>query len=281
MLLAMALGIGAGVLLGPAVGLFEPAAATLITNWLALPGQLFLALVQMIVIPLVFASIVLGMAASDNLGTLCEIGLKVVAFLLSTTFIAVLLGMAVMLLMVYLIIYRVLTGRPVLAFLAAVRDVQLLAFSTSSSAAVMPVTIKTAEEKLGVDSVIAQFVVPLGTTVNMAGTVLYQVAATLFLAQVFTVDVGLGSLLLVAVLAIGASIGSPGTPGIGIVILAMLLGTIGIPAADIVLIIGVDRILDMSRTLVNITGDLIASTIVTPKLAPVTGVERKAAPERA
>lgn len=174
---------------------------------------------------------------------------------------SVVTGLMLMIL-VYLIIYRVRVRKSPLHFMHAARDVQLLAFSTSSSAAVMPVTIKTAEEKLGIDSSVSQFVIPLGTTVNMAGTALYQVAATLFLAQVFQVDVGLSSLLLVAVLAIGASIGSPGTPGIGIVILAMLLGSIGIPAEGVALIIGVDRILDMARTLVNVTGDLVACSVV-------------------
>jgi len=96
----------------------------------------------------------------------------------------------------------------------------------------------------------------------MAGTALYQVIATLFLAQVYQVDVGLSGLLLVVVLAVGASIGSPGTPGVGIVILAMMLGSVGIPAEGVALIIGVDRILDMCRTTLNVAGDLVAASVI-------------------
>ena len=126
-------------------------------------------------------------------------------------------------------IFAVVRRRSPLVFLRASRDVLLLAFSTSSSAAVMPLTIRTAEEGLGVQQSVARFVIPLGTTINMAGTALYQVIATLFLAQVYQVDVGLSGLLIVVVLAVGSSIGSPGTPGVGIVILAMMLGTGGHP----------------------------------------------------
>src|SRR5690606_20150660 len=112
--------------------------------------------------------------------------------------------------------------------------------------------------RLDVRPAIAQFVIPLGTTINMAGTALYQVIATVFLAQVFAVDISTSQLMLVVVLAVGASIGSPGTPGIGIVILSMMLVSVGIPAEGIALIIGVDRILDMCRTTLNVTGDLVA-----------------------
>jgi Na+/H+-dicarboxylate symporter len=159
-------------------------------------------------------------------------------------------------------LYALLVRRSPLDFMRASRDVLLLAFSTSSSAAVMPLTLRTAEEKLGVSRSVSRFVIPLGTTINMAGTALYQVIATLFLAQVFQVDIGLPGLLLVVVLAVGASIGSPGTPGIGIVILAMLLDSVGIPAEGIALIIGVDRILDMCRTTLNVAGDLVAASVI-------------------
>jgi Na+/H+-dicarboxylate symporter len=180
---------------------------------------------------------------------------------MSVYVLTVLLALALALVML-LAIYAVVMRRSPLAFLRAARDVLLLAFSTSSSAAVMPLTLRTAEEGLGVPRSVARFVIPLGTTVNMAGTALYQVIATLFLAQVFQVDIGLAGLLLVVVLAVGASIGSPGTPGIGIVILAMLLDSVGIPAEGIALIIGVDRILDMSRTTLNVAGDLVAACVV-------------------
>lgn len=403
-MLAMFLGIATGLLLGPNVGLVAPDLAALISNWLALPGYVFLALIQMIVIPLVVASIILGMASSDSMESLRSVGLRAGAFFIITTLAAVLIGMVVALLvqpglyidaaslqadlgmvlqeseavpppgfalqdlparltemipsnplrsgleqnmmqvvifailvgvavvslprqhqkpllellasvqevtmvvvrwamlivpfavfgllaqittrlgldalfgmglyvltvvaglvlvlLMYLVIYRFSVRKPAGVFLANIRDAQLLAFSTSSSAAVMPLTMQTAEARLGVSAAIARFVIPLGTTINMAGTALYQMVATLFLAQVFGVEVGLAALLLVVFLAVGASIGSPGTPGIGIVILSMLLGSVGIPVAGIALIIGVDRILDMCRTTVNVTGDLVAATVL-------------------
>jgi len=126
----------------------------------------------------------------------------------------------------------------------------------------MPVTMKTAEDELGVRPAISRFLIPLGTTVNMEGTALYQGAATVFLAQTFGVDLSLGALVLVVVTAVGASIGTPATPGVGIIVLAMVLETAGIPTSGIALIIGVDRILDMSRTAVNVTGDLTACTVM-------------------
>ena len=141
------------------------------------------------------------------------------------------------------------------------RETLLLAFSTSSSAAVMPLTIKTAGE-LGVRQSVAQFVVPIGTTINMDGTALYQITAVLFLAQIFGIDMGLHSVLLVSAITIVASIGSPGTPGVSIAILALSLETVGIPASGVALILGVDRILDMCRTAVNVTGDLVASVVM-------------------
>ncbi|MGH0035442.1 MAG: dicarboxylate/amino acid:cation symporter [Myxococcota bacterium] len=147
-------------------------------------------------------------------------------------------------------------------FLSALREVVLLAFSTSSSAVVMPLSIQTAEEKLGVRPSIARFLIPLGATVNMNGTALYQGVATVFLAQVFEVPLGVFGLLLIVVTAVSASIGSPATPGAGIVILAMVLEGVGIPTSGLALILGVDRILDMSRTAVNVTGDLTACVVL-------------------
>ena len=173
----------------------------------------------------------------------------------------VLLGLLLLLSLYLLLVYLIARESP-LQFLRNTRDVLLLAFSTSSSAAVMPLSIKTVEEKLKVHPSVSQFVIPLGATINMNGTALYQGVATIFLAQIFGVDLGLSALLLVIVTAVGASIGSPGTPGVGIVILAMVLETAGIPTAGIVLIMGVDRILDMSRTAVNVCGDLVAAKLM-------------------
>lgn len=399
-LFAMAAGVATGVAIGPTGGWLSYATAQVVSNWLAMPGYLFLAMVQMIVIPLVVASIILGMTSSRDMQQLRSMGLRTGLFFLFTTVVAAVIGLVIALVvqpgsylqgadlpaataaaaqatsvppslstlpaqivrivptnplqasveqnMLQVVVFAIFVGvalvtmdgklakplvdllgavqevsmvvvrwamylvpaavfglmtqltarmgldallgmgvyvltvlgalllafgflmviyvvgrrRSPMAFLRGSRDVLLLAFSTSSSAAVMPLTIRTAEESLGVQQGVARFVIPLGTTINMAGTALYQVIATLFLAQVYQVDVGLSGLLLVVVLAVGASIGSPGTPGIGIVILAMMLGTVGIPAEGIALIIGVDRILDMSRTTLNVAGDLVAASVI-------------------
>ncbi|MEA1081155.1 dicarboxylate/amino acid:cation symporter [Marinobacter qingdaonensis] len=398
-LVGMGLGLIVGTLLGPSVGLVAPNTGTLIGNWLAFPGQLFLATIQMIVIPLVIASVVRGLAASENLDQLRRLGVRVTTFFVITTAIAAaiglwigslvnpgsmmkglvapesseagnavkdlpsavdlpqtligllpgnpldamvegqmlqvvlfsiivgialvsmeqnksrpmldlldslqqicmtvvgwamrlapyavfglmaqltttigvsaMLGMAsyvatvvlglLIMLGVYLLILRVIGGQAPIRFLRDTRDVLLLAFSTSSSAAVMPLSIKTAEDKLGVRPSVSQFVIPLGATINMNGTALYQAVATIFLAQVYGIELGMGSMALVVAMAVGASIGSPATPGVGIVILAMVLQTVGVPPAGIALIMGVDRILDMCRTAINVTGDLVTCRLM-------------------
>lgn len=174
---------------------------------------------------------------------------------------SVVLGLAFMLLL-YLLMLRFFLNRPAVKFLLDTRDVLLLAFSTSSSAAVMPLSIRTAEDKLGVRPSISQFVIPLGATINMNGTALYRAVATAFLAQVYGVDLGPASMALVVAMAVGASIGSPATPGVGIVILSMVLGAVGIPASGIALVMGVDRILDMCRSAINVTGDLVTCQLM-------------------
>lgn len=188
------------------------------------------------------------------------VGLDVLAGM-SVYMLTVLLGLAIMLGL--FVALASLFGRiGPRRFLASIRDVFLLAFSTSSSAAVMPLSIETAEDRLGVDASVARFLIPLGATINMNGTALYQGVATVFLAQVFAIDLTIGGLAIVVATAVSASIGSPATPGAGIVILAMVLEGVGIPTAGIALILGVDRILDMSRTAVNVTGDLTACIVI-------------------
>jgi Na+/H+-dicarboxylate symporter len=179
-----------------------------------------------------------------------------------SAYVATVLGALLLLGLLYLALVALLARRSPLGFLRSTREVLLLAFSTSSSAAVMPLSIRTAEEKLGVRPSISQFVIPIGATINMAGTALYQGVAAVFLAQVFGVDLTPGGIVLLVLVAVGASIGSPATPGVGIVILAMVLGTIGVPASGVALILGVDRILDMSRTALNVSGDLVAATLM-------------------
>lgn len=399
-LIGMFAGLGVGVLLGPGAGLLTPATGVMVGNWLALPGQLFLVVIQMIVVPLVIASVIRGLAASENLEQLRRLGLVVTAFFVATTAIAAVIGLWVAGLlapgeslagtisiaataetastapavpgvadlpaalisllpgnplssivqgeMLQVVLFSMVVGialvsmppvqsRPLLdlldslqqvcmtvvqwamrlaplavfglmarltsqigfdallsmafyvgtvllalllmmgiyflllfffarlspfSFLRATRELLLLAFSTSSSAAVMPLSIKTAEESLGVRPSIAQFVIPLGATINMNGTALYQGVAAMFLAQVYSVEISAAGMLLIVAMAVGAAVGSPGTPGVGIVILAMVLTTVGIPAEGVALLMGVDRILDMSRTAVNVAGDVVAAKLM-------------------
>ena len=402
--MGMVAGILIGILIGPSVGLLDANSAVIVGDWLAFPGKLFLALIQMMVIPLVFASIIRGLTATEDLNQLRRIGLRVVLFFVATTALAIIVGLVISSLikpglyidsvalqatvgqtpglveqqvagsldlkvlpqtivnllpsnplnsmvesnMLQVVIFAMVIGvalvmmapaqaKPLLdlmgalqevcmtvvrwamvlapfavfglmaqltaklglnalmgmavyiltvllgllvifglyllllftmakqspkSFIVAVKDVLLLAFSTSSSAAVMPLSIKTAEEKLGVRPSISQFVIPLGATINMNGTALYHGVATLFLAQVFGVDISLGGMALIVLTSVGASIGAPAAPGVGIVILAMVLSTAGIPPAGIALVMGVDRILDMSRTAINVSGDLVASKLM-------------------
>tara|TARA_R110002110_G_scaffold404606_1_gene623096 strand:- start:109795 stop:111216 length:1422 start_codon:yes stop_codon:yes gene_type:complete len=424
-LIGMISGLIVGVILGPSVGWLDSHAANTLGNWLALPGQLFLALVQMIVIPLIFASVIRGLAAGENLEQLKKIGIRVVAFFAGTTAIATLIGLSLGLIikpgsyissemlqstlgtsagaaaipkgtlqtpglseipeklitilpgnplnsmvqgqMLQVVVFAFLVGlalvsmapknsKPMLdllgslqevcmtvvrwamvlapyavfgllaqltmkigmdillsmavymltvilglvlvfmfflilvgistkispaKFMSSTKEVLLLAFSTSSSAAVMPLSIKTAEENLKVRPSISQFVIPLGATINMNGTALYQGVATIFLAQAFGVDIGFSGMVLVVVMATGASIGSPGTPGVGIIILSMVLVTVGIPPTGIALLMGVDRILDMCRTVINVAGDLVACKIMDHWVTGEKSIEEQLSDEQA
>jgi len=401
-LIALMLGVLTGVLLGPDLGLISAVTVKTITAWLALPGQVFLAIIQMIVVPLVVASIVRGLAANNNpdaikknglialafivlstavaatigialalniqpgqfvdasalidvnsvtvtgvgaqgfpamselpgkvselipknplasmasgemlqvilfaavlgaamlaipaqqskplfdlMGALQEVSLRIVSWamllapiavfglitrLVANLGIDVLAGMAVYVSTVvlglltvgllYFMVAKVTLTQPLGQFFRNVRELLLLSFSTSSSAAVMPITLQVVEDKLLVNAEIARFLVPLGATINMTGTALYQGVATVFLAQVFNVDLSLSSYFFIVTMSVAASIGSPATPGAGIIILSMVLEGVGIPAAGIALILGVDRILDMLRTSVNVLGDVVACTTV-------------------
>jgi len=405
-LIGMAAGVAVGVAIGPSAGLVSPYIAVLVGNWLALPGKLFLLAIQFVVVPLVVASVIRGIAAHDADVSLKKLGGWTVSFFVVTTLIAVVIGLVFALLLapgtyihgglleavmvdqatqqagppsvaqlplpeeipdfittlfprdplttfisgnmlqivmtaviigmalvmtpleqrkplldllasvqaasmvivgwvlrfapiavfgllvhitarvglsaligtgvyvatvilglgtlflVYLAIAVAIGRRSLGPFLRAIREVCVLAFSTSSSAAVMPLSLTTAEFKLGVRGSVARFIVPLGTTINMGGTALYQGVATIFLAQAFNVEIGLMGMLLIVIMATGAAIGSPGTPGVGIVILATILNSVGIPPAGIAIIVGVDRLLDMCRTAVNVSGDLVACVTI-------------------
>jgi Na+/H+-dicarboxylate symporter len=399
-LLALVFGIVVGSWISPEGGqALEAATAYRVAEWLKLPGTVFLNLIQMVVIPLVITSIMLGVSGSGDGNTLRDVGLRIAPYFVVTTTIAVSIGITIALLlkpglyvdvtafdlssmtvpssisessstslperisqliptnltqaqmdqsMLQLVIYSIIMGlaltsvspsrasvlrqviegiqevsmkvvnwammlapfavfgliadisirvgfdvllgmsayvgtvlfglfllfvfymlivgliarKNIWTFMKVIRPAQLLAFSTSSSAAVMPLSLQTAIHELDVDESTARFVIPLGATVNMDGTALYQVIAAVFLAQVFAIDISMNEIILLAVTTVGASIGSPSTPGVGIVILATVLTSVGIPAEGIALILGVDRILDMCRTSVNVTGDLVASAVM-------------------
>jgi Na+/H+-dicarboxylate symporter len=165
-------------------------------------------------------------------------------------------------LVTYPIILKMLTGLNPLVFLKKMRDATIFAFSTASSNATIPVTLETATKKMGVKNSIASFTVPLGATINMDGTAIMQGVATVFIAQVFTQDLTLADYLTVVLTATLASIGTAGVPGVGLIMLAMVLAQVGLPVEGIALIIGVDRLLDMTRTAVNVTGDSMVSIVV-------------------
>lgn len=165
-------------------------------------------------------------------------------------------------LVTYSVLFKVFTGLNPIVFLKKMRDAMLFAFSTSSSNATIPVTMETATKKLGANNSIASFTVPLGATINMDGTAIMQGVATVFIAQVFNVDLTFMDFLLVILTATLASIGTAGVPGVGLIMLAMVLEQVGLPVEGIALIIGVDRLLDMTRTAVNVTGDCMVTSIV-------------------
>ncbi len=403
-IVALFLGIAIGFLLGTSLGLIDIETSRLIGEWASLPGIIFLKIIQMVVIPLIFVSIIIGITGAKNLRQLKKMGLTLAIYFIFTTvlaviiaillasaiqpgnyiskefinltdsgnlsvsgiksvsipsfneipsfvdaifptnlfgsivhgellaivFFAIIFGIALMiisakksrplisllssiqsicmtiikwamliapiavfgmmiklttefglstllglgayvltvliglliLIIFYFVIVFIFAKKTPFEFIRQIKDAQLLAFSTSSSAAVMPLSMKISEEKLKVKPAVAQFVIPTGAVINMDGTALYQVIAAMFLAQVFGISLGITALLILIVTVVGASIGTPSTPGAGIAILAIILTGLGIPLAGIALILGVDRILDMSRTTINVTGDLTASVFI-------------------
>lgn len=163
---------------------------------------------------------------------------------------------------VYGTMLKALTGLSPIIFFKKMWKVAVFAFSTASSNATLPVTMRTVEHDLGVDNKISSFSVPLGATINMDGTAIMQGVATIFIAQVYNIDIGAAGYLMVILTATLASIGTAGVPSVGLIMLAMVLQSVGLPVEGIALIIGVDRLLDMVRTAVNVTGDAAVSVIV-------------------
>ncbi|WP_166425173.1 dicarboxylate/amino acid:cation symporter [Paraglaciecola sp. 20A4] len=162
----------------------------------------------------------------------------------------------------YPIILKLFSGLSPVILLRKMRDAAIFAFSTSSSSATLPVTLETATNKLGVKSSVASFTIPLGATINMDGTAIMQGVATVFIAQVYGIDLSLGDYMMVILTATLASVGTAGVPGVGLIMLAMVLQQVNLPVEGIALIIGVDRLLDMTRTAVNVTGDCMVACIV-------------------
>ena len=413
-LVGLFLGLVVGIIMGPEIGIIPSEDAELVTEWLTIPANLFLKIIQMIIVPLIFASIVRGLTSSGSIEQLQKMGLGVAVYFVATTAIALSIGIIIAttiapgnfidsdlikesfgiedpdepvetfeltihdipqalvglipsnplasfmsgemlsiiifalimgvsmisipkksskpildllesiqkftmkvvswamrlaplaafglmtsltsklgltalsglgayvvtviiglfaMLIIYIIIIKFFAKRPLRSTWGIMKSPQLLAFSTSSSAAVMPLSIKTAEEQLKVKPRVSQFVIPLGATINMDGTALYQVVAVFFLAQLFAVDLGMTTIILITLTALAASIGAPSAPGTGIVILSTILVAAGIPPIGVVLLLGVDRILDMTRTMVNVSGDLTACVFFDKRLPEINNSE--------
>lgn len=198
--------------------------------------------------------------------------------------VAVVAGLLIHALFTYGLIVRFLAGLKPLDFFRKIAQAPLVAFSTSSSSATLPVTMETAEERVGVSKQVSSFVLPLGATINMDGTALYQAVAVMFIAQIYGIPLSMGDQLIVVLTATLASIGAAGVPSAGIITLIIVLNSVGLGAqvqAGIALILGVDRILDMIRTAVNVTGDLTAASVIArsegEELVPPPQVARAAA----
>ena len=175
---------------------------------------------------------------------------------------AVILGLTFQTLVTYTIVLKLFSKISIKKFYQGLAPAQLLAFSTSSSGATLPVTMERCEEKLGVSEEVSSFVLPLGATINMDGTALYQAVAAVFIAQTLGMDLTLGAQLTIVLTAVLASIGTAAVPGAGVIMLVIILEAISVPSAGIALILGVDRILDMLRTVTNVTGDASVAVAV-------------------
>jgi len=196
-------------------------------------------------------------------GLVVDFGASAELFLaLAKYSVTVIVGLLLMILVVYPLIFRIFTKMKYKNFFTGIMPAQMLAFSTSSSAATLPVTMERCEDHLGVSEEVSSFVLPLGATINMDGTSLYQAVAAVFIAQAYGMDLDMGQQLTIVLTATLASIGAAAVPGAGMVMLVIVLGSIGVPTEGLALIFGVDRLLDMMRTVVNVTGDATVATVV-------------------
>ena len=195
--------------------------------------------------------------AGDNLNNILELLSALGYYML-----AVIIGLVLQMAITYTFVLKSFSKMNLKTFYQGIAPAQLLAFSTSSSGATLPVTMERCEEELGVSEEVSSFVLPLGATINMDGTALYQAVAAVFIAQTIGMDLALGSQLTIVFTAVLASIGTAAVPGAGIIMLIIILEAVGVPSAGIALILGVDRILDMMRTVTNVTGDATVAVAI-------------------
>jgi len=183
----------------------------------------------------------------------------------------VLITLLIIALLIYPVLLRLIKKHGIAEFIRGVFPIQLMAFSTSSSSATLPFTMEHAQLKMGVSEETASFVFPLGATINMDGTSAYQAVAIIFIAQIMNIDLTIAQMLSIVLLTVIASIGTPGVPGASIVMTVMVLTTVGIPVEGLMLILGIDRILDMLRTVVNVTGDVFVAKLIDK---PVSSIDK-------
>ena len=195
--------------------------------------------------------------AGDNLNNVLEL-LSALGFYM----LVVIIGLIIQMMFTYTAVLKIFSNMSLKKFYQGIAPAQLLAFSTSSSGATLPVTMERCEDELGVSEEVSSFVLPLGATINMDGTALYQAVAAVFIAQTLGMELTLGAQLTIVLTAVLASIGTAAVPGAGIIMLIIILEAIGVPSAGIALILGVDRILDMMRTVTNVTGDASVAVAV-------------------
>ncbi len=195
--------------------------------------------------------------AGNNINNVIEL-LSALGFYM----LAVIMGLVIHMLITYSVVLKLFSKMSLKKFYQGIAPAQLLGFSTSSSGATLPVTMERCEDELGVSEEVSSFVLPLGATINMDGTALYQAVAAVFIAQTLGMDLSIVAQLTIVLTAVLASIGTAAVPGAGIIMLVIILEAIGVPSAGIALILGVDRILDMMRTVTNVTGDASVSVAV-------------------
>ena len=243
------------LMLGIALTLMEVSRAKLVVDLFA---QLNDAMVQLVHIAMKLAPVGVAALLFKVVGST---GLSVLVAL-AVYGVVVVLGLVVHLFATYGTVIRLGARLPLLRFLGAIKEALLVAFSTSSSSATLPVTMEACEENVGVSRRITSFVLPLGATVNMDGTALYQGVAAIFIAQIYGLDLGVADQATIVVSATLASVGAAGVPGAGMITLAMVLTAIGVPTEGLALILGVDRLLDMFRTTLNVVGDSAATAFM-------------------